>query len=243
MFDNPYVCKVLPSGTLQVEQMARFVVDSFHTQNVILVNNGNLKEVSFYNAFKNTAKLALLEKNYPVSDSIKEAKNLPVVEGLLSTTKVNVIVLPSNSQSYVTEFISRLNGLKEKYKIVLFGLQNWMSYDNLDFEYLNGLSLHVPTGNYIDFENKTTKSFIADYREKYKTEPEIYAYSGFDVTYCFISTLQKYGSGFLNNIMDTKYQGMVTNFNFIQPVSNKSGFENKFVMILKYKDYKLVKAN
>jgi ABC-type branched-subunit amino acid transport system substrate-binding protein len=118
-----------------------------------------------------------------------------------------------------------------------------MNYDNLDFEYLNGLSLHVPTGNYIDFDNKTTKDFIAHYREKYKTEPEIYAYSGFDVTYCFISTLQKYGSGFLNNIMDTKYQGMVTNFNFIQPVSNKSGFENKFVMILKYKDYKLVKAN
>lgn len=243
LFDNPYVCKVLPSSTLQVEQMAHFVVDSFHTQNVILVNNGNLKEVSFYNAFKNTAKIALLEKNYPASDSIKEARNLPVVEGMLSSTKVNVIVLPSNSQSYVTEFISRLNTLKEKYKIVLFGLQNWMNYDNLDFEYLNGLSLHIPAGSYIDFENRSTQRFIANYREKYKTEPELYAYSGFDVTYCFISALQKQGSGFLNTIMDTKYQGMVTNFDFIQPVSNKSGFENKFVVILKYKEYKLVKAN
>lgn len=243
LFDNPYVCKVLPSSTLQVEQMAHFVVDSFHTQNVILVNNGNLKEVSFYNAFKNTAKVALLEKNYQASDTIKEAKNLPVVEGLLSSTKVNVIILPSNSQSYVTEFISRLNTLKDKHKIVLFGLQNWVNYDNLDFEYLNGLSLHIPAGNYIDFENKTTQRFIANYREKYKTEPELYAYSGFDVTYCFISALQKNGSGFLNTILDTKFQGMVTNFDFIQPVSNKSGFENKFVVILKYKEYKLVKAN
>lgn len=243
LFDNPYVCKVLPSSTLQVEEMAYFVVDSFHSQNIILVNNGNLKEVSFYNAFKNTVKLAFLEKNYPLADSIKEVKSLPVMEGLLSSTKVNVIILPSNSQSYVTEFISRLNTLREKNKIVLFGLQNWMNYDNLDFEYLNGLALHIPASNYIDFENKTTQQFIRNYREKYKTEPELYAYNGFDVTYCFISALQKYGSGFLNNIMDTKFQGMVTNFNFIQPVSNKSGFENKFVVILKYKEFKLVKAN
>src|ERR1019366_4156988 len=214
LFDNPYVCKVLPSSTLQVEQMAHFVVDSFHSQNIILVNNGNVKEVSFYNAFKNTAKVALLEKNYSASDSIKEAKSLPVMEGLLSSTKVNVIVLPSNSQSYVTEFISRLNTLQDKNKIVLFGLQNWINYDNLDFEYLNSLSLHIPASNYIDFENTTTQHFINNYREKYKTEPELYAYNGFDVTYCFVSALKKYGSGFLNNIIDNKYQGIISNFNF-----------------------------
>ncbi len=243
LFDNPYVCKVLPSSVLQVEQMAHFVIDSFQSQNIILVNNGNMKEISFYNAFKNIAKAAALEKKYPASDSVKEAKNFPVMEGLLSSSKVNVIVLPSNSQSYVTEFISRLNTLQDKNKIVLFGLQNWMNYDNLDFEYLNSLALHIPASNYIDFQNTATQRFITNYREKYKTEPELYAYNGFDVTYCFISALKKYGSGFLNNITDEKYKGIISDFNFIQTVSNKSGFENKSVVILKYQDYKLVKAN
>ena len=243
LFDNPFVCKVLPSNILQVEEMAHFVVDSFHTQNIILMNNGNAKEISFYNAFKNTAKLAMLKKNHLALDTIKEVKNLPVMQGLLSSSKTNVIVLPSNSQSYVTEFISRLSTLQDKNKIVLFGLQNWMNYDNLDFEYLNSLALHIPSSNNIDFQNNTSKHFINYYRERYKTEPELYSYNGFDITYCFLSALQKYGSGFLNNIADIKYEGISSNFNFIQSISNKSGFENKFVVILKYDNYKLVKAN
>jgi ABC-type branched-subunit amino acid transport system substrate-binding protein/LysM repeat protein len=243
LFDNPFVCKIVPSNTLQVEQLAHFVVDSFHTQNIILINNGNAKEVTFYNSFKNTSKLAMLDKKHSASDTVKEAKNFPVMQGLLSSSKTNVIILPSNSQSYVTEFISRLSSLQDKNKIVLLGLQNWTNYDNLDFEYLNGLELHIPSSNNIDFQNNATKFFVNNYREKYKTEPELYSYNGFDITYCFLSALQKYGSGFLNNIKDINYKGIASNFNFIQSISNKSGFENKFVVILKYDKYKLVKAN
>jgi ABC-type branched-subunit amino acid transport system substrate-binding protein len=161
---------------------------------------------------------------------------------MLNPAKLNVIVLPSNNQSYVTEFISKLNSLRDKNKIVVFGLQSWISYDNLDFDYLNNLSLHVPANNYIDYQNSAAQNFIKSYRDKYKTEPEMYAFQGFDVTSYFISSLQKYGTGFLKNIADEKYQGIETHFNFMRYPSN-SGFENKFVYILKYQDNKLVKAN
>ncbi len=242
LFDNLFVCKVLPSSTMQVEQMAHFAIDSFKTQNIIIVNNGNLKEVSFYNAFKNTANRSLLKAGYKAADSIKVVKSLGAIEGMLNSAKINVIALPSNNQSYVTEFISKLNTLKSKYKIVLFGLQTWISFDNLDFDYLNNLSLHIPSNNYIDYQNAATQNFIKNYREKFKTEPEMFAYQGFDITCYFLSSLQKYGSGFLGNIVENKYQGIETNFHFMQyPLD--SGFENKFVYILKFQDYKLVKAN
>lgn len=242
LFDNLYVCKVSPSSAMQVEQMAYYVVDTFRTQNIILVNNGNPKEVSYYNVFKNIANKALRKAGAKANDSLKEAKSIIAIEGMLNPAKVNVIILPSNNQSYVSEFISKLNALSEKNKIVLFGLQSWTSFDNLDFEYLNKLSVRIPSNTYIDYQNQTTQNFINTYREKFKTEPELYAYQGFDITCYFISSLQKYGTGFLNNIVDNKYQGIETNFNFMQyPLD--SGFENKFVYILKYQDNKLLKAN
>ena len=242
LFDNLYVCKVLPSSAMQVEQMAHYVVDTFRTQNIILVNNGNPKEVSFYNVFKNIANKALRKTGAKANDSLKEAKSIIAIESMLNPAKVNVVILPSNNQSYVSEFISKLNVLAEKNKIVLLGLQSWTSFDNLDFEYLNKLSVRIPSNTYIDFQNRMTQNFINTYREEFKTEPELYAYQGFDITCYFISSLQKYGTGFLNNIVDNKYQGIETNFNFMQyPLD--SGFENKFVYILKYQDNKLLKAN
>ncbi|MGQ0827056.1 MAG: hypothetical protein ACT4ON_01550, partial [Bacteroidota bacterium] len=134
------------------------------------------------------------------------------------------------------------NVLRDKYNIVLFGLQSWNNYDNMDFEYLNNLSLHIPSNTYIDYQNNSTKSFIKHYRDRFKTEPEMFAYQGFDATYYFISSLKKYGSGFLKYMPENNYKGIETGFNFSQFPAD-SGFENKFVFILKYKDYKLVRAN
>jgi len=243
LFNNPYVSKVSPSITLHVEQMAHFVVDTFKTQNIILINNSNTKEISFFNAFRNTANADLLKAGVLPSDTVKIASGLSNMQSMLSASKLNIIILPSNNQSYVTEFISHLNSInREKFKIVLFGLQNWMNYDNLDFEYLNNLSLHIPANTFVDYKNASTQNFIQTYRSKYKTEPEMYVYQGFDVAYCFISLLQKEGSGFLKQLSANKYSGISSNYQFAQ-FPSESGFENKFVYILKYKDYQLIKAN
>jgi ABC-type branched-subunit amino acid transport system substrate-binding protein len=234
---------VSPSITLQIEKMAGYVVDSFQTQNIVLVNGGGLaKDLSFYNSFKKTANDLLIQRGALKADSIKEAKGLAGLQAMLSTTKINVVVLPSSNQSFVTDFISKLYSMRDKYKIVLFGLQSWINYDNLDFEYLNGISLHVPSNHFIDYENVTTRKFVLDYRAKFKTEPELFSYQGFDVTFFFLNALNQNGSGLLNNISQLKYTGIETNYQFSQfPID--SGFENKQVFIVKYQDYKLVKAN
>lgn len=239
LFSNAYVCKALPSNTLQVEHVAHYVIDSFSTQNVILVDNGRIREASFVGAFKTTANADL--KSRGINDTVKQAKGISGVEGMLSSSKTNVVVLPSVDQSYVTEFVRSLRSKREKFKVVLFGLQNWTTFDNLDIEYLNDLSLHISSNSFVDYDNAATKMMINKYRVKYKTEPDMYVYQGFDVSYYFISELQKQGTGFLKNISEGNYKGVQTNYNFKQHPSD-SGFENNFVHILKYQDYKLVKA-
>ena len=243
LFDNPYVCKVTSSNTLQVIQMANFVVDSFYTQNIILVNSGNKKEADLCATFKRTIIETANNKMCVMTDSVKEAKGLAEIALYLHPTKTNVIILPSNNQSYVTEFINTLNTLQAEKKMVVFGLQSWMTFDNLDFDYLNKLSLHIVSNTHINYSDPLTKRFISKFRTTYKNNPDVYAFSGYDMTYYFASLLQKYGKGFLNEIDYNEYKGLVTTLQFIKSATSKSGYENKFVYMLKYSNYELVPAN
>jgi LysM repeat protein/ABC-type branched-subunit amino acid transport system substrate-binding protein len=242
LFENPYVCKLSPSITLQVEQMANFVADSMSTHNIILVNTQNVKDAAFFNAFKTAANAALIAKGRAPADSVRIATGLASTQSFLNSGKTNVVVLLSNNQSYVSDFISKLNMSSEKNKIVLFGLQSWMNYDNLDFEYLNRLSLHVPSNYHLDYGAVPTQKFISNYRERFRTEPELYAFQGFDATLFFLSEMQKNGSGFLGTLMTSKFAGLQSQYLFSQFPAG-SGFENKFVYILKYQDYKITRAN
>ena len=131
--------------------------------------------------------------------------------------------------------------IDDKYKIVLIGMQNWIAYDNMDYEYLNKISLHVPSNGLVDYSTPTAKAFVKRYQERYKTDPDVYGFQGYDVTYYFLSMLQKYGTGFLNTIKNSPYKGIETDFNFAQFPAD-SGFENQSVLILKYQDYQLIKA-
>jgi hypothetical protein len=83
---------------------------------------------------------------------------------------------------------------------------------------------------------------MTTYRDMYKTEPDMNAFQGFDVTYYFVSALFKYGTGFLSSLPDIKYEGVENNFLFQKPPA-ESGFENKYINILKMQDYKLCPAN
>jgi hypothetical protein len=194
------------------------------------------------NTFKSKANADLLKAGLPSSDSVKEAFLLSGIQSMMSTTKINVIVMPTNNQSVVTDYLSKLNSMRDKYKIVVFGLQNWINYDNLDFEYLNDLSLHIPSNIFIDYSKPSTQNFVKQYRSTYKTEPDPYVFQGFDISYCFMSMLLQNGSGFMKNLAESNYKGIGSNYTFSQYPS-ESGFENKFVYILKYQDYQLMKAN
>ncbi|HET6227828.1 MAG TPA: LysM peptidoglycan-binding domain-containing protein, partial [Bacteroidia bacterium] len=242
LFNNPYVCKVSPSEILQVEQMAHFVTDSFKLQNIIAVSSQNMEEYPIFNAFKRVANDGLQKAGRAAADTVKLVYNINALTGLLQPDKINVIVIPSNNQSFVSDVLNKLNVLNDKYKIVLFGMQKWLQYDNMDYEYFNELAVHIPSNGFIDYEKASTKNFIQEYRDRFKTEPDMYGFQGYDITYYFLSALQKYGSGFLNNLSENTTNGLETSFRFSQFPSD-SGFENKSVFILKYHNYQLIKAN
>ena len=237
--DHPFVSKVTASQTTQMEKMVSFIADSFPKGNIVLVHNSSLMDKPLVTTFKKNIKQSLPE-NLP-----KETQYIITefdgVKQLLSKTKTSIIVVPSNDQAFITDLITKLNFVEKEYKIVLFGIDSWLNFENLDINYLHKLQTHITACNEIDFDNKEVKKFIKKFRNNYFVDPSNYAFKGFDVGYYYLSALKNFGKNFENELPNFEHKGLQTTFTMTRLVIG-SGFENQSVSVLKYHNYKLMKV-
>ena len=239
LFNNPFVSKVTGSASSQTEVMADYVSEKYAKEKIIVVNSGNAKDIPLVKVFVSEANKKLHAAG---ADSVVEVKGFGGIGNFIHSGKTSVIVVPSNNKVFITDFITKLNPLHEKNSIVLFGLQSWGDFDNLDLDYLSNLQMHYPASTFIDYENEQVKRFVRTYAAQFKTDPGEFVFQGFDVTYFYLNMLHTFGLGFQSKLAITKQNGLQTSFEFYQ-VSPESGFENKAVYMLMYQNNKLVKAN
>ena len=92
-------------------------------------------------------------------DSIKQVKGFSGLLSAISSNKNNVIIVPSNNKTFVTDLITKIHPIRNKYSIKLFGMQSWNDFENIDIDYFNSLELYYPTSQFIDFETERAKGF------------------------------------------------------------------------------------
>lgn len=239
LFRNPFVSKATPAVTTQMEQMGEYIVNTYAGQNIILLSN---KDTAFSNPVKKRIKETLASKNLTPADTLKEVKSAGSISQLLSPTKANVVIVPSNARVYVTDILSKLNVLAEKNNIILFGMPSWNTFDNLDINYLSNLHFHYVSPVFIDYDNDTIKQFIITYRSMYRADPSTYVFQGYDVTNYYLQALYKYGLNFQSKLGTVKGEGLQTSFDFIN-VSPDSGFENKAIRVIGCADHKQTRVH
>ncbi|MFH1004433.1 MAG: LysM peptidoglycan-binding domain-containing protein [Bacteroidota bacterium] len=233
------VSKVTPSQITEIEEMGKYVMDKFLGQNILLFNSTNPKDKFYMNTFKKTVNSALVNAN---ADTVKDV-TIGSLKSFMNDSEINVVIIPSNDPSFVTEVLSTVYQLKKGLKdsVIIFGMQSWQDMESLDFNYLSTLSAHIPSSTFIDYENNETKKFILRHRELFKTEPSYYTFSGFDITYYYLNALKNYGHSLQRKLPDIKTKGLQTKFDFHQSAVG-SGYENSGIFLLKFENYKLVKV-
>lgn len=235
--NNSFTNKVTPSQIVLMQETASFIAANYASENVIVVSHNTLKDKSLLNtfvtSFRNKTGNPLKEVNYSVN-------GIGGVSNLLHPSKKNIIVIPSNEQSVITDIISKIYFLNKE-NIVLVGTEGWQAFDNIDMEYINKLQLHWATYSYIDFESEKVKAWINKFRSKFATEPDNYAFQANDIAWYYFTVLNKNGMTYPANIQNIQWKGMAGGFEFEK--TEEGGFENKSVSILKVQDYIPVKAN
>lgn len=235
--NNPYVNKITPSQSVLMQETAAFIAANYASENIIVVTHNATKDKTLLNTFVSTfrskSSSPLKEVNYSVSGASG-------ISTLLHPAKKNIIVIPSNEQSVITDLISKIYFLN-KDNIILFGTEAWQAFENIDMEYINKLQLHWATYSYIDFESEKVKEWIQKYRSKFATDPDNYAFQANDIACYYFMAYNKIGLNYPENIQNLQWKGLAGGFDFNK--TEDGGFENKSVSIIKIQDYLPVKVN
>jgi LysM repeat protein len=230
---NPYVFKVQPTRHYQFEQLSAYMANSFRDGQVLIVRNGKYGDHDAPERLKK----ACMEHN--LASQLVEGQE--AATGRLLKDKSNYIVAFSDDQSYALDLMRGMYKLRNEYSITLVGLPNWSKMEGLENEYLVALNTHLISSSFIDYSNPMVKQFVSQYQVRYKTDPELLAFQGFDQAFYFLSALNAFGTNIGRCIGEFKLNSLQTQFNFIH--AKDGGFENRHWMIYKYENYKVVAIN
>ena len=234
---NPYFVQVWPTYNQQVEALADYVISN-KEGNVILV----------YESGKDSSELVIrlqakLSAAFPPSKvgeiiskrffhiSYRTAQPFDAIAGVFlkafSKTTSNLVVVPVDNEAFVSDLLSKLANMRVVYNtpIYLYGLNEWQRYKSIDIENYYSLNLHYISPFFVDYSSPRVKHFLTLYRNRFQAEPTQFAFHGFDVTYFFVPSINRYGSSLEKCIPCHKEALLQSSYKF-QRVGATGGFEN-----------------
>jgi ABC-type branched-subunit amino acid transport system substrate-binding protein len=255
---NSNIFQVRASKQTHLQQLLNFIVDNHADENIILVHDDSKSSHSILDIIKKFANdtsehnqimdfhyTEVIFKDFFKEDNLDEEEveitSIKNIIDTLSQEKKNVIFPLIMQKNYAVDFINKLNLMDDSLKenVILFGLPTWKNIESLDYEKMENLETHISTTSFIDYDEEKVKRFVREYRAQYKTEPELYAFLGYDITLYFLKALHKYGLDFEKCLENINNDMLSMKFNFTGE-GPQHGFENTHIFIFKYKNYKKV---
>ena len=159
-----------------------------------------------------------------------------------SPIRENLVIVYSDNKAFVMDVMNRLNEHRDTFDIQLIGIPTWDRFDGIDQVQSSNLNLTYFTPSYIDYKQERIQDVIYKFRERYKTEPGLTGFTGFDVTYYFLSSLFYIDKRFERCISDYSMDMIQNTYQFSE-TGNYNNYENKGWNILRYHNLKLTKLS
>ncbi|CAG5080594.1 LysM peptidoglycan-binding domain-containing protein [Parvicella tangerina] len=249
LYKNPYLSKYVTSTPTQVIKLGEYVADQFPLANVIAIKNKSDKQDAYYfdefvASYNEACKKNPKRLNPQVlTAEMSTSSKLTSVEGKLSDTALNVIVVPSEELGHVSNFVTKLVATTNrnpysKYRYQVVGLEDWIAFETIDEKYKSRFKLNVVTSGFIDYNDPQVTKFIKNFRAEYGIDPDKYAINGFDAAFTNLSGLLLYGTAYAQNYHLLETDGYSSGSSY-RAVEEGSGFENQSVYFLEYDEYQV----
>lgn len=237
--------KVVPSVDSQMRALAGHVFDKHKGENIILINSKEISDLRLINLFKDSYLSRLRVTGDTTLTGITEIEGSTRFVGDLQTrlskSRRNVIVVPAgdNSKSMIANLQTKLQLLGRQYNVVLYGLNEWLSYEFLDVEFKERTHLTVPSPSYTNYEHHTASAVVEAFRTTYNADATEYALLGYDIALYYGMGLLYFGEDF-PQAFDRIPQTGLTNVVFkLRKTGLDSGYENEHVFLLNHMNYYL----
>ncbi len=236
--NNPFLVKVSPAKNSYLSAVTYNAIKKYPGCNFIVIgDNDKSKQNAAY--IKSLLDGKSIANTYLDVNPSKLTITVESFKAHLLKDTVNVVFLPTENQSFVTKFMNSMYKLSKDYKFALYGMESWTDYASIDVLHFQGLNVRVPSFYLNRYESPYIDNMIYSYVNKFKTEPSEYAFTGYDLTYIFVSAIEKNTDLNNNDFLNIKWKGMMQDYLFIKN-SAESGIENRQVGILEFKNYQLV---
>jgi ABC-type branched-subunit amino acid transport system substrate-binding protein len=234
-FNDPNLVSINNSIDQHALKIAEFVIKQYKSEDVqlVLINTQKTIDARYSNFIKR-----YINELSGSGFRVIERPNVIGIEGYLSRTKNNLVLITSSDRSFLLPAIDKLYNLKnQQFKIELFGHPDWMKARYLNPEKMQALNARISTSYFVNYKTQDVKNFVARYRSEFGMEPSEYSFKGFDTAYYFGTLIEKYGELYPDYLIKEIYKGLHNEYRFVK--DPKYGYRNTSLMLLRYQNFEL----
>lgn len=138
-------------------------------------------------------------------------------------------LIASENESFVNDAVRNINLMAFKRNdVVLYGPSRLRTFNTIETENLHKVNTHISASYHIDYSNPEVKKFVMAYRALFGSEPNSFAFHGYDTMSYFATMCSRYGRNWFRKLPDAGWRGLQTDFGFDEPGWHK-GQVNKAV--------------
>lgn len=253
--ENPNFIQVSPSLETHCENLLQHARNEFEPEEIVLVSR-NIPIEKKCIATLQKEHFNILETSY--ADSLStliapldptEFLDLDISSYFEAEEKLAFIVPSWADESFVYSLLRKIDLERDDHmqEIVVYGLPQWMNFENIDFEYYEKLNVRVSSNSFIDKKDSRVKIFQRNFYDRFGQIPENEAFLGYDLMQYLGQMLVEQGTGFMTLPKEEQMIDLMhAKFNFqpvLQDVPNAvelnliDRYENKYVNILEFNNY------
>ena len=200
----------VPLSYVQIDALIDYLLLTNKNDEFILL--GNAMEDDLVSYAKNKLSLQIINKRCKVFTLNKnQLHNRDSLKSKLKFDK-NIIIIPSNDRSFVSRLLPSLGSMEDTI-FTVYGLNTWNRFDNLDYNDLVNLGVHLPSIFKAD-TSQFYSNFVNNFYINYFSYPNEYSYSAYQQCLYFLSNEFK---GLLNfETFSNTYLKSNTKFNIFR---------------------------
>ncbi len=145
--------------------------------------------------------------------------------------------IASDNEAFVGDVIRNANLMAYKeHEVTVYCPSKVRSFELIDVETFHNVSLRLSTTYFTDYSDPDVKAFVMAYRALFKTEPDSYAFQGYDTAMYFASICSVYGRNWFLKLPEYSRKGLHTDFRFA-PTASKGQVNTAVRRVVYEKDF------
>ena len=243
---NPYIFKIFPTSGVEYAHITKEVAKRYSDANIVLVKggNGDKREIHIAELLKselyNPDSMMVREILYREINFNKD--RMSGLTALLHKDKMNLVIIPENTDKLYTQvipFIENYISKNKEVEIKLLGFDEWQNFKGIELENIFNVECEIYSPLYANLYSGDFKmdAFKNKYYNYFQTTPTgqypYYGMLGYDVANYFLKGLSRFGNQFENNLDNIRQRGLCVDFDF-ERVNNWGGFVNTTLYNIEY---------